>query len=353
MQMSAPEAVNFGSEPEHLKKLYGLDQDRTRDFGRKCMLARRLVERGVRFIQVYSGGNHNDANWDAHGDLEKNHNYHAGNTDQPVAALLAPRVSHAAAAADGTVVVLGGCHYSNGVCDIVLASASRYSPGAANAWAALPNMTTPRSGIAAATLNSTTVLALGGWTYTILASVEALDLAAAPGAPLSLAWTRFPSMTTPRWGPAAAVLLGVIYVAGGLNSDNPYAMASVERFDGGAHSAWATVPAKMSSARLDFALVALVEGGAGVPRGGLLVAVVVKYADNILKGFATSISIVLSTLISVYFFHFGLSFGFLVGAGLVIGAVFMYGHKPGAKSKAHAALAEMKKKRQQKLQSPV
>ena len=65
MQMSAPEAVNFDSEPEHLKKLYGLDQDRTRDFGRKCMLARRLVERGVRFIQVYSGGNHNDANWDA------------------------------------------------------------------------------------------------------------------------------------------------------------------------------------------------------------------------------------------------------------------------------------------------
>ena len=70
MQMSAPEAVNFDSEPEHLKKLYGLDQDRTRDFGRKCMLARRLVERGVRFIQVYSGGNHNDANWDAHGNLE-------------------------------------------------------------------------------------------------------------------------------------------------------------------------------------------------------------------------------------------------------------------------------------------
>ena len=87
--------------------------------------------------------------------------------------------------------------------------------------------------------------------------------------------------------------------------------------------------------------------------GGLVIAVVIKYADNILKGFATSISIVLSTLISVYFFHFGLSFGFLVGAGLVIGAVFMYGHKPGAKSKAHAALAEMKKKRQQKLQSPV
>ena len=58
------------------------------DFARKCILARRLVERGVRFIQIYSGGNHNDANWDAHGDLVKNHNFHAGNTDQPIAGLL-------------------------------------------------------------------------------------------------------------------------------------------------------------------------------------------------------------------------------------------------------------------------
>jgi uncharacterized protein (DUF1501 family) len=47
-----------------------------------------LVERGVRFIQIYSGGAHNDDNWDAHSDLEKNHNYHAFNTDQPIAALL-------------------------------------------------------------------------------------------------------------------------------------------------------------------------------------------------------------------------------------------------------------------------
>ena len=47
-------------------------------FRRKCILARRLVERGVRFIQIYSGGNHNDANWDVHGDLVKNHRFHAG-----------------------------------------------------------------------------------------------------------------------------------------------------------------------------------------------------------------------------------------------------------------------------------
>jgi uncharacterized protein (DUF1501 family) len=52
------------------------------------LLARRLVERGVRFVQLYSGGAHNDDNWDAHGDLVKNHTYHAGRTDKPIAGLL-------------------------------------------------------------------------------------------------------------------------------------------------------------------------------------------------------------------------------------------------------------------------
>ena len=106
MQMSAPEAVDFDSEPEHIHKLYGLDQKRTADFGRKCLLARRLVERGVRFIQIYSGGNHNDANWDAHGDLEKNHNYHAGNTDQPIAGLLKDLEQRGLL--DETLIIWGG-----------------------------------------------------------------------------------------------------------------------------------------------------------------------------------------------------------------------------------------------------
>ncbi|MCA9148719.1 MAG: DUF1501 domain-containing protein [Planctomycetales bacterium] len=88
MQQHAPEAVDLADEPQHVRDLYGLDQPRTSDFARKCILARRLVERGVRFIQIYSGGSHNDSNWDAHGDLEQNHNYHAGNTDQPIAGLL-------------------------------------------------------------------------------------------------------------------------------------------------------------------------------------------------------------------------------------------------------------------------
>ena len=88
MQSSAPEAVDIDNEPRHIKELYGVDGSRTDDFGRKCLLARRMVERGVRFIQVYSGGHHNDANWDAHGDLVKNHELHAGNTDKPIAGLL-------------------------------------------------------------------------------------------------------------------------------------------------------------------------------------------------------------------------------------------------------------------------
>jgi Protein of unknown function (DUF1501) len=88
MQAHAPEAVDLAKEPEPVKRLYGLDQPRTEPFGRRCLMARRLVERGVRFVQVYSGGGHNDQNWDAHGDVMKNHELHCGETDQPIAALL-------------------------------------------------------------------------------------------------------------------------------------------------------------------------------------------------------------------------------------------------------------------------
>jgi Protein of unknown function (DUF1501) len=88
MQESAPDVVDFSDESAETLELYGVNDPKTEDFGRRCMLARRLVERGVRFIQLYSGGSHNDDNWDAHGDLEKNHNHHAGATDKPIAALL-------------------------------------------------------------------------------------------------------------------------------------------------------------------------------------------------------------------------------------------------------------------------
>ena len=88
MQSTAPEAVDLSKESEATRRMYGLDNKKTEYFGRQLLMARRLVERGVRFVQVYSGGAHNDDNWDAHGDLVHNHNLHAGETDQPIAALI-------------------------------------------------------------------------------------------------------------------------------------------------------------------------------------------------------------------------------------------------------------------------
>ncbi len=88
MQRHAPEAVDLSREDPRTLALYGMDRKETEVFGRQCLLARRLVERGVRFVQIYSGGNHGDANWDAHGDLKSNHDLHALETDKPIAGLL-------------------------------------------------------------------------------------------------------------------------------------------------------------------------------------------------------------------------------------------------------------------------
>ncbi len=106
MQLSAPEAVDFAQESQTTLQMYGVGRKPTHHFGSQCLLARRLVERGVRFIQLYSGGNHIDANWDAHGDLAFNHNKHAGETDQPVAALL--RDLKQRGMLDETLIVWGG-----------------------------------------------------------------------------------------------------------------------------------------------------------------------------------------------------------------------------------------------------
>jgi hypothetical protein len=106
MQSAAPEAVDLGGETAETRALYGLDDPRTEPFGRQCLLARRLVERGVRFVQIYSGGNHNDASWDAHGDLVVNHTLHAGETDKPIAGLLADLKRRGLL--DSTLVVWGG-----------------------------------------------------------------------------------------------------------------------------------------------------------------------------------------------------------------------------------------------------
>jgi hypothetical protein len=106
MQASAPEAVALDREPEQVHELFGLTDKRTAVFGRQCLLARRLVERGVRLIQVYSGGAHNDDNWDAHGDLVKNHELHAGETDRPIAGLLTDLKQRGLL--DSTLIVWGG-----------------------------------------------------------------------------------------------------------------------------------------------------------------------------------------------------------------------------------------------------
>ncbi|MBX7210246.1 MAG: DUF1501 domain-containing protein [Verrucomicrobiaceae bacterium] len=106
MQMHAPEAVDLSKESEATKRLYGLDDPQAEEFGRRCLLARRMVERGVRFIQLYSGGAHNDSNWDAHTDIEKNHNYHCGRTDKPVAGLLKDLKQRGLL--DSTLIIWGG-----------------------------------------------------------------------------------------------------------------------------------------------------------------------------------------------------------------------------------------------------
>jgi hypothetical protein len=88
MQSSAPEALDLTHEPEHIQRLYGLDQQHCRHFAAQCLTARRLVERGVRFVQIYSGGMENQRSWDGHSDIQGNHAGFAKETDQPIAGLL-------------------------------------------------------------------------------------------------------------------------------------------------------------------------------------------------------------------------------------------------------------------------
>lgn len=85
MQSEAPQLVDIGGETAQTRAMYGIDQKETREFGQRCLLARRMIERDVRFVQLYSG----DTNgWDAHADVEKNHTEYCRRTDKPVAGLL-------------------------------------------------------------------------------------------------------------------------------------------------------------------------------------------------------------------------------------------------------------------------
>ena len=88
MQLSAPEVLDVSGESEMTRKLYGLDEKVTEDFGRRCLIARRMLERGVRFVQVWSGAGGPTNNWDNHADIPKELPPMAKATDQPVAALV-------------------------------------------------------------------------------------------------------------------------------------------------------------------------------------------------------------------------------------------------------------------------
>jgi hypothetical protein len=103
MQSAAPEAVNLAQETEETKRLYGLDDKISERFGRNCLLARRLVERGVRFVQLYSGSG---SKWDAHSDVEGNHGRHCRETDRPIAGLLKDLKRRGLL--DSTLVIWGG-----------------------------------------------------------------------------------------------------------------------------------------------------------------------------------------------------------------------------------------------------
>jgi hypothetical protein len=114
LQTAAPEALDLSGETEATRQLYGLDQPKPAHplalgpapFGRQCLIARRLVERGVRFVQIYHGGGHQQQNWDAHNGVEENLKIHCPEIDQPIAALLTDLEQRGLL--DDTLVVWGG-----------------------------------------------------------------------------------------------------------------------------------------------------------------------------------------------------------------------------------------------------
>jgi hypothetical protein len=106
MQMAAPEALDVARETQATQRLYGLDNPKCKHFARQCLMARRLVERGVRFVQIYSGGMENERSWDGHANIVANHSQFAGETDMPIAGLLTDLQSRGLL--DETLVIWGG-----------------------------------------------------------------------------------------------------------------------------------------------------------------------------------------------------------------------------------------------------
>ena len=134
MQGCAPEAVDLSPRTAATQKLYGLDNPVTEPFGRQCLMARRLVERGVRFVQLYHGGlgNQNTDTWDAHEDVKSNHTKHAAEVDLPISGLLTDL--RARGLLDSTLVIWQG---EFGRMPISQRGVGRdHNPGAMSIWMA-------------------------------------------------------------------------------------------------------------------------------------------------------------------------------------------------------------------------
>lgn len=106
MQMAAPDAVDVDQETATTQRMYGMDEPISAYFGRQCLMARRLVERGVRFVQLYSGGGDQMLSWDAHGDLRGNLEQHCPEIDRPVAGLIQDLKQRGLL--DETLIIWGG-----------------------------------------------------------------------------------------------------------------------------------------------------------------------------------------------------------------------------------------------------
>ena len=134
MQSAAPEAMDIESEPEHIHKLYGLDNEKCKHFAKQCLTARRMLERGVRFVQIYSGGMENLRSWDGHADIQGNHAQFAGETDQPIAGLLADLAQRGML--DDTLVIWGGEFGRGAVAQKADKPGRDHNPNAATIWLA-------------------------------------------------------------------------------------------------------------------------------------------------------------------------------------------------------------------------
>ncbi len=106
MQTEAPDVLDLSREPRETLDLYGVGVEPTHDYGRRCLMARKLVESGVRFVCVVSGGGPGNLQWDAHADIEENHLRKAAETDRPVAGLLKDLKRRGML--EGTLVLWGG-----------------------------------------------------------------------------------------------------------------------------------------------------------------------------------------------------------------------------------------------------